>query len=649
MKLRYIVRSFPIFIAALITAVIFAAVTAVLGQYALAVAELAAVAVLAAVTVIYYAALKKKKQDMLRQISQSLNFAEGKRTEDFPLPVLVTDESGRFVWYNHNFDEIVSGDSGLAEIKEVFEKETDMFINSSVTGVNIKCGGKYFTVYSQKSDNGNYVFYFVDNTKLRLVADEFIRTRPAVMLFAIDNMEDVERTYRDSDCAAIRNGVEKLIENWLSDYGCLMTKRGDNSFIIVTKTGDIQQMIDKKFDILDKVRAYAYNDSQLNITLSIGVGMEGGVEVCESQAKQALEMALGRGGDQVAVKVKDSFDFYGGVSKSVERQTKVRTRVVSNAFYDLLMGCDKVIVMGHKYPDLDALGSGLGIVAAARYLGKEAFIATDTKTALSKPLIDYVSQNGFGEYLITEGKAKSIMRKKTLLVVTDTHVNGFVEFPSLLEKASSVMVVDHHRKSVDYIKNAVIFFHDPSASSASELVTQLIEYLPHKIKIGSVAADSLLAGIMLDTKNFVLRSGVTTFETAAYLKSAGADTVRVKRLFADNMDEYKARSEIISNAQEYKKCAVSVCENDMPEIRVVAAQAADELLNIKGIDASFVLFRTGGVINISARSLGNINVQVIMEKLGGGGHQTMAAVQFENSTFREAQSRLIAAVDEALA
>lgn len=648
MRFKYVVKSFPIFIAALGAALIFAIVTAILGEHTLAIIEFAAIAVVLLLTTAYYAFLKKGKQDMLQKISQSLNFADGNRSEDFPLPVLVTDEKGKFIWYNNNFEDIVSNDSDYTEIKAIFEDRIDSLSNAAVAGVTIKFEDKYFSIYSQKSDSGKMVFYFVDNTKLRLVADEFMRTRPAVMIISIDSMEEVQRVYRDSDCSAIKNGIQKLVETWLSDYGCLMTKRGDNSFIIVTKTGDIEKMIEKKFDVLDAVREYTYNEELVNITISIGVGQEGGVENCEVQAAQALDMAFGRGGDQAVIKVKDSYDFYGGVSKSVERHTKVKTRIVANAFCELIEGCDRVLIMGHKFPDLDALGSGLGIAAIARSYGKEAYIVTDVATALSKPLIDYMSENGFGEYIISASKAKSIMKKKTLLVVTDTHVNGFVEFPELLEKAGSIVVIDHHRKAVDYIQNSVIFFHDPSASSASELVTQMIQYLPEKIKIGSVVADALFAGIMLDTKNFVLRTGVSTFETAAYLKSVGADTIRVKKLFADNMESYKARNEIISAAQEYKRCAISVCKDDTPELRVVAAQSADELLNIKGIDASFVLFKIDNVINVSARSLGALNVQVLMEKLGGGGHQTMAAAQFEGEDIQSVRQKLCDVIDETL-
>ncbi len=645
MKFRNFIREFPIFTAAVVAAAVFAAVTAVISDKRLALAEGIIIAAFIVFAIVYYSVLRKKKQDMLGRISEGLDFADGKRSENFPFPVLVTDEKGKFIWHNHLFESVVSEYTDYSELKKAVEEKFDVLCETGSVGVNLKCSGKQFSVYSQIAESGKIVLFFADNTKLRLIAEKFMKTRPAVMLVAIDGMDDIERNYRDSESSAIRSEIEKLIETWLSEYDCIKNKRGENTFAIVTQTGDIQRMAEKRFDILDEVRSFAYNGEPVNVTLSIGVGASGGVNESEAQARQSLEMAFGRGGDQAAVKLRDEYEFFGGVSKSVERQTQVRTRIISNAFCELLDGCDNVIVMGHKFPDLDALGSCFGIAAIARAYGKEAHIATDINTALSKPLIEYMTRNGFGDYIISPKEAEKAVRKKTLVVITDTHIKGFMECPEVSEKASTVVVIDHHRKAVNYIDNAIIFYHDPSASSAAELVTKMIQYLPAKIKIGSAIADALLSGIMLDTKNFVLRAGVGTFEAAAYLKGAGADTVRVKRLFADTIDEYTSRSEIVSNAELRDRCAVSVCEKSLDEIRIVAAQAADELLNIKGIDASFVVFKTGDSINVSARSLGKINVQLIMEALGGGGHQTMAAAQFKNETTASVYKKLITAID----
>ncbi|MBQ8783155.1 MAG: DHH family phosphoesterase [Clostridia bacterium] len=647
MKFKNVVRNFPVFAVAMVAAIACIVATAVSGEYKLAAAEACLLAGVILLTVAYYSVYRKKKQEMLESISQEISFADCKRNAEFPIPVMVSDEKGKFLWYNQAFEDVVLDENEYSEIDDIIENGINVLAPSEEKGVNIRCDGKYFTVYSHRRDKQT-VYYFIDNTKLRLVADEFIKTRPAVLMVSIDGVDELQRLYKESDCSSIRNGVTRLIEQWLSDYDCMMTKKGDSTFIIVTKTSDVEKMVEKKFDILDAVRNYQYNGEDLSITLSIGVGTEGGVGKCQAEAKAALEMAFDRGGDQAVVKNKENYDFFGGVSRSVERQTTVKTRIIANDFAKLIEGSNRVIVMGHKYPDLDALGSAMGVVAVARAYGKEAFIATNSYTAASKPLIDYLKTNGFEDYIIPHSKAKTLLKKNTLLVVTDTHIKSFVECPELLEKASKIVVIDHHRKSVDFIDNAEIFYHDSSASSAGELVTQLIAYLPYKIKIGSVVADALLSGIMLDTKNFVLRTGAKTFETAAYLKKAGADTVRVKQLFSDSMTAYKAKSEIISSAETYKNCAVALCKSNTNEVRVVASQAADELLNIKDISASFVVFKTDNIINVSARSLGKVNVQVIMESLGGGGHQTMAAAQFENETTQSVSQKVKEAIDKYL-
>ncbi len=645
MKLKNVVRNFPVFIIAIIAAIVCAGVTAFVGEYIIAAAELCLIVGVILITVAYYSVYRKRKQEMLKVISQEISFADGNRNTDFPIPVLVSDEKGNFIWYNKAFEDVVIDGNDYSSLNDIIDNGLDVLADSHIRGVNIRCDGKYFSVYSQ-CDEKQRIYYFTDNTKLRLVADEFIKTRPAVVIMNIDGVDELQRIYKDSDCSSIRNGVTRLIEEWLSEFDCMMIKRGDSSFVIVTKTADIETMTERKFDILDRVRNYQYNGESLSLTLSIGVGVDGGIGKCNQEAKASLEMAFDRGGDQAVVKRSESYEFFGGVSKSIERQNTVKTRIISSDFARLIENCNRVIVMGHKYPDLDALGSAIGIVAVARAYGKEAFIATNSYTAASKPLIDYLKANNFGDYIITHSRAKNLLRKSTLLVVTDTHIKSFTECPELLEKASQTVVIDHHRKAVDYIDNADIFYHDPSASSSAELVTELIEFLPVKIKIGSVVADSLLSGIMLDTKNFVLRTGSKTFEAAAFLKKAGADTVRVKQLFADSMEAHKTKGEIISSAEIYKSCAVATCKSNTAEVRVVSSQAADELLNIRDIRASFVIFKADNIVNVSARSMGQINVQLVMESLGGGGHQTMAAAQFENETVQDVAVKVKAAIDK---
>lgn len=406
-------------------------------------------------------------------------------------------------------------------------------------------------------------------------------------------------------------------------------------------------MIAKKFNVMEQVRSYTYHGASVGITLSIGIGRGETLGDAESEARQALDMALGRGGDQTAMKNSDeTYRFFGGVSKGVEKRTKVRTRVVASAIAELIRGCDNVLVMGHKFSDLDCIGAAVGVCAAAGAFGKSAKIVTYEKTSLATPLMEYMKAQSDGDLFIHPDIARHIVTEKTLLFVVDTHKADFTEEPEIYEKSPSVVVIDHHRKTVDYIQNAVIFYHEPHASSACEMVTELLQYMQRKPIIGAVQANALLAGIMLDTKEFALRTGVRTFEAAAYLRARGADTVTVKGFFNSSMENKKLRGQVVLNAQSYRNCAVSVADIKHKDIRIISAQAADELLTVSDVSASFVLFETGDTANISARSMGKVNVQLIMEALGGGGHQTMAAAQLPNTDLSEARQMLKKAIDE---
>ncbi|MCQ2480348.1 MAG: DHH family phosphoesterase, partial [Clostridia bacterium] len=454
MKSRNIIRDFPIFTVAILAAGAFAAYSAFKGDKILAIAEAAVIVALLVFTFIFYVALKKKKQKLLVHLTKGLNFAGGEDSDEFPIPVLVTDDKGKLVWNNQLFETIILDKIDYSDLKRAIENKFEVLTDACFNGVNLKCGDNQFTVYSQKTDSQKIILYFADNTKIRKIVDKFMSTRPAVMLIAIDGMDEIERNYRDSESAAIRSDVENMIESWLQEYECMKTKRGENSFAIVTQMSDINSMAEKRFDILDMARDYTFRDEPVNITLSIGVGASGGINQCEMQARQSLEMAFGRGGDQAAVKRSDDYEFFGGVSQSVERQTGVKSRMVSKAFCQTLEDCENVIIMGHRFPDLDALGSGLGIAAVSRAYNKEAFIVTDEKTALSKPLIDYMKASDFGDYIIDLEKAKKITTPNTIVVITDTHVRGFMEFPELAEMAGKKVVIDHHRKMVNFIDDA---------------------------------------------------------------------------------------------------------------------------------------------------------------------------------------------------
>ncbi len=641
------------FVLAVVIALICIIATAVTGNPVFAVVELLLLAAVIALVFVFFDITISKKQKMLNRVSSNLNFWGSRETNNFPLPVVLCQRDGSIEWFNSLFEEQVAGtnSAAYAELSETLRTMGTDAIVDSASGVTIECDGRYFNVFSHRAKRGTeeyVVMYFVDNTKYRSIADEFVRTRPAMVIMTIDNMAEIQQDYRESDCAAIRNAIEKKIEDWLSGYPCFISKVSDSKFCIVAEKQDADNMAGRKFDILDAVRGYTYDKGKfVGATLSIGVGNGSDLKECEDNAKLALDMALGRGGDQAVVRTKDNYEFFGGISKSVESTNKVKSRIVASALTELIKGCDSVFVMGHRFPDFDAVGAALGISYIARSFEKDAYIVTDEGKSMAKPLIARIKAEGLGETVLSAAEAREriIQGKKNLLVIVDTHITGFVEDRELLDRAKMVVVVDHHRKAVDYIKDSVIFFHDPSASSTSEMVTELIEYIPDIKSMDNLTADALMAGIVLDTKNFILRSTPRTFEAAAFLKSQNADTIRVKKLFSNEIENHYSRNRIISGAKKYRNCAIAVADEENADIRMISSQAADELLNISGVDASFVIFRLNDTVCVSARSYGAVNVQVLMEQLGGGGHQTMAAAQVKNSAIEEVTAKVMHSIE----
>ena len=648
MKAGRVIRTYPLSFALIILSAVFCIVT-VFFDWRVALAE---ACLLLGFTV---AAALKAQHDFkvirktVASINASLSAEENSSLTNFPLPVAVFDSSDRVVWYNQKFhNEILrelapqtddigqfTGGKGLQKIREK-------------TVFPVKLGTKEYTVYFSHiacSGRQSYVLIYTEDTALKQTAAAYKLEKPAVVLLAVDSADEIYRAYKESEYAEILGDAERMTEGWLSEFDGVFRKLSGGRFFAVVPEAELRKMITRKFNILEQVRAYTYNGAPVGITLSVGAGRGDTLSDAESNARQAFDMALGRGGDQAVLKGADeSYQFFGGVSKGVEKRTKVRSRVVANALGELLQTAENVVVMGHKFSDLDSVGAAIGICRAATALGKPAKIAVNEKTTLAQPLIAYMRAQGADVFVSPEA-AEHMLTEKSLLIVVDTHKTGFVESPELYAKAPQVVVIDHHRKNVDYIQNAVIFYHEPHASSTCELVTELLQYLGKKPLVTPVEANALLAGIMLDTKEFVLRTGVRTFEAAAYLRARGADTVTVKGFFAGSMENRKLRGQIVLNAKSHRRCAVSAADFAAKDLRVICAQAADELLTVSDVDASFVLFETDGTANISARSMGKVNVQLIMESLGGGGHQTMSAAQLADTALPDAEKQLYAAID----
>ena len=486
---------------------------------------------------------------------------------------------------------------------------------------------------------------FNEETALRRVEAEYKASRPGYLVFLVDGYDDVFSDMLDSERARLLEGINRVLEEMIGRGTGFLRRVASGRYIAVVEERQLEQFAKRGYDVLDKIRAL---DPSVNLSLSIGIG-RGAKTLREAQdmAVQALDMAQGRGGDQAAEMTPDGFTFYGGVSHGVEKRSKVRSRIVADQLVKLIKEADHVVIMGHRMSDLDAIGSAEGVLRICKICDVPAVIAVRRDATLASSLINALVAAGQEDDFIDPKGARPIISKRTLCIVVDTYQVNLVESKEILEKCGKVAVIDHHRKGVGFIENPALVCHEPYSSSASELVTELLQYVGERDdKPNRVEAEGLLAGIMLDTRDFTLHTGVRTFEAAAALRRYGAETERVRQLFDVTMVEYNAKADLVEAAQMYKNCAVSVSGEVPPEARVAIAQAANDLLTIQNVEASFVAVQVGTGVNISARSLGAVNVQVIMESLGGGGHQTMAAAQLKHITPEAARARIQTAIDQ---
>ena len=484
---------------------------------------------------------------------------------------------------------------------------------------------------------------FNEETALRRVEAEYKASRPGYLVFLVDGYDDVFSDMLDSERARLLEGINRVLEEMIGRGTGFLRRVASGRYIAVVEERQLEQFAKRGYDVLDKIRAL---DPSVNLSLSIGIG-RGAKTLREAQdmAVQALDMAQGRGGDQAAEMTPDGFTFYGGVSHGVEKRSKVRSRIVADQLVKLIKEADHVVIMGHRMSDLDAIGSAEGVLRICKICDVPAVIAVRRDATLASSLINALVAAGQEDDFIDPKGALPIISKRTLCIVVDTYQVNLVESKEILEKCGKVAVIDHHRKGVGFIENPALVCHEPYSSSASELVTELLQYVGERDdKPNRVEAEGLLAGIMLDTRDFTLHTGVRTFEAA--LRRYGAETERVRQLFDVTMVEYNAKADLVEAAQMYKNCAVSVSGEVPPEARVAIAQAANDLLTIQNVEASFVAVQVGTGVNISARSLGAVNVQVIMESLGGGGHQTMAAAQLKHITPEAARARIQTAIDQ---
>ena len=633
----------------------FTVAAALLDQYYLAAGELA----VTIITMIVSRYLFIRRRNALMHYVQSATDEEGISVHagsPFPMAVIRLPE-GEIIWGNEGFYAMTGLSDGCQyqTLDSVVPGFTTGWLREGRTELpgDQLIGARRYRIY------GNYVraeddattvrlatIFFADMTEMFNVRDEFLRTRPITAIILIDNYDELMSNLPDSTISKLDAQINEAVSGWITGIHALCRKIERNRYLLLFESKDLSRLQEGKFSILDSIRAVC-NPAGVGATISLGIGRDGSsFEENYSFANLSIEMALSRGGDQVVIKDRYNFTFYGGRTKETERRTRVKSRVVAGSLAELISQSSQVFVMGHKMADLDALGAAVGISCLCRKRGKTAKIVIDLEKNVSGSLIaelkasgDFTGQFVSGQDALVEADSKS------LLIVVDTNRPDQVESRELLESISRVAVIDHHRRAADYIEQVVLNLHEPFASSASELVTELLQYATEQKDIRPIEAQALLAGIVLDTKNFSVRTGSRTFEAAAFLRRAGADTVEVKKLFQNDLDATLQRYQIIQAARLYRnEIAIAAVDHTVP--RTIAAQASDELLNISGIMTSFVLYPDGDVIYMSARSIGSCNVQVVLEKLGGGGNAATAGAQICGKTVREVLTDLVASIDQ---
>ncbi len=613
---------------------------------------LAAFGLVLLVNILYASLTLKATRKYVRKVNKTFSKQDLNVVDEFPLPNVMCDMRGNIVWYNSTFEsEILAEYDGNKLNMSLFFADFKYSAYASLKRTNAEFNGKKYSAFITKiksESNPMLSFYFFDDTYLKNTEIEFNLSRPFIMLILVDNIEQLSRQLTDSKFAQVSGGIESKIEEWLKDEALILKKTGNGSFLVIGEKRNLDMISSEKFSVLGVVRDYKYNNAPVNATLSIGVGTGENFAVCEARAKKALDMSLGRGGDQAAVYTDTGYVYFGGMSNRANDNSRVSPRQTAANMSNFIKKYKTVLIMGHKFSDYDAIGSAMGMQFYSEANGVPAYVVVDEKTTLSSPLLAYAREQGFEEFVSVE-EALEMCDNDTALIIVDTHRQFLLECPELYDAVGGRIVIDHHRRSDDYISNADIFYHLPSPSSTCEMVSELVQYSTIQDKLPDLIATALLSGIVLDTKDYVLRTSQRTFEAAAFLRENNADTVEVRKLFAVNSRMISLKNEIISTGVAYKGFMISVAVSGDANIRVVTSKAADEMLNIEGVKASFVIADIGNsVMQISARSLGEENVQLIMELLGGGGHNTMAAAQIKDSDTVQAKQLLLKAIDEYL-
>lgn len=625
-----------------------------LNEYVLAIVELSVTVLLLIIYLVYRNRRNRELQAFVQKAMDEINETQGVKA---PFPLLIVNLSDEMVIHaNDEFVQLTGFHDSMSEkdIQTILPGFNTQWLSSGKNECpyDVTIGDRRYRVYGtviRGDDPMSTILgalYFTDLTELYQVRDEYIRSRPVVSIILVDNYEELTRNLTEGAISALNAKINDAITKWTENYHGLLRRLEKNRFLFVFEKRDLKQAVAEKFAILEEIHEIT-NPSGLATSLSFGLGVDGATfEEGYNFAALSIEMALSRGGDQAVVKDRVNFNFYGGRTRETEHRSKVRSRVTANSLAELISQSSQVFVMGHKNADLDAVGAAMGITCLCRKKGKPFYIVLDTEQNSCPKFIEEIRQTPEYKYaFISAQDALLLSDNKSTLVVVDTNRPDQVESKPLLEAIPRICVVDHHRRAADYISPVVVNLHEPYASSAAELVTELLQYAVEKADVLPIEAKALMAGIFLDTKSFNVRTGERTFEAAAYLRQLGADTVEVKKLLQNDFQDTMAKYQIIRSARLYRQ-EIAIAALNAGTTRMLAAQAADELLNISGITASFVLYPAEDQVVISARSIGDANVQMILEPLGGGGNTATAGAQIPNSTVKEALDQLVNSIDQ---
>lgn len=597
------------------------------------------------------------RQKEITRYIENLTFNMDAASKDtllnFPMPLVVVELDGTIIWYNSNFRVLFKGEQLLENTISSFvaDLHPDNLVNeNSNLSKEIDINGRHYLVLGNfvktgdKPEMEKYILmlYLIDNTELVETRGRYNEEKMAVGIAVIDNYDDLMQSMPDSNRPLALAEIEKKITQWMGFTHGINKKYERDRHLFIFEYKHLKEFENKKFEILDTVKEINVGN-KIPVTLSLGFGVNGESPLENFQyASAAIDIGLARGGDHVVIRNGEDYSFYGGKTRELEKRTRVKARVIAYALRELIDQAPFALIMGHENGDVDSLGASLGIYRIVKNRGKEAFIVLNHSNNTIDTIVGkIVKEPEYNGIFVGESEALNRMNRKTLLIVVDTHRPGFTESPELLKYTDQVVVIDHHRRGADFIQDAVLTYQETYASSTSELVTELLQYVEEKAKLNPVEAEALFAGIVVDTKNFTFKTGVRTFEAASFLRRQGVDTVSVKQLFQNDLQTYITISDVVKEAELLSEnIAISVCPPNVEQAQLISAQAADQLLTLTGIKAAFVLTSISNEVFISGRSLGEINVQMILEKLGGGGHQTVAGAQLEGISLQEAKEKL---------